>query len=480
MVIPLTAWLALGAGAVVALVASRKPAAARAPSRVVPTKPKPKPRIVPVTKTSFSRRFGATESYVIATVGDRLVSTFGTGTADEYPAPYRLKDATQIAGLVLGWAAKTEPGERAQGWLAHLRRTMKRIEAAPVPPSRKVYAIINMVVLQAYRTEVLRKWYTPVNRTKRDQYNAVMAWAAMFYTLPETATASVNIRIGAPCCSSMPRSLDSYLSVEPAALGWQKVGTGWPGGGAGSTNYIGIPPGYSTRYWVTRSVLGVSWKLSYGWGFPSQDLGSSSSLDGVKFMAWQHRQSVIDGGKVARNLSAVEMRQALYDIFHYMNEWNREEFPTEEWWRGFWRQAIDAVNSLHGAYKLTDATEYVIAGNLKMVDELTTWANGQIAPKLTWGEAATGAKWAGFILKIVGALVAVVAPLLAPAIAATVMLAVNVIQAVANAMSTGGMSAAQAQALGGAGVAFMLDQAAIRLDLKAEMDEIQSLAEDAP
>ena len=195
-------------------------------------------------------------------------------------------------------------------------------------------------------------------------------------------------------------------------------------------------------------------------------------------LAFDHRIKMLKEGAVKRHLTQVEMRRCLYDVYAYLNAYNREEFPQSDWWRNFESTAKNRITEFANTYLLTDKPEYVIEGNLKMIDEIAWWVNAQIMPKVTWEGGEAGAMWAGIAIKIVASLVAVVAPLLGPAITGIALTAAAVLQVIASAIAKGDLTLDQIQTLGGTSVAFALNQATIRLDgMKEELDKINQIAE---
>jgi hypothetical protein len=327
-----------------------------------------------------------------------LVRTFGEPTPDEYPAPYRWEDAKQIAEILLKAGDEAAPVSRVH--YDHIRERFKAIERSALPNWRKTYAVIMVVVVPMYSANLLWWWYRPRLTIKELRFNAIISWAALFFTLPNTASAAAGITAGI----------------------------------AGSS----LVPNMATMLDPNRMI---------------------------------HRG----------DLDLRQMRQALYDVYRYMNSWNRMSLG-EKWEGMLGLQATERLAELNmkeiaAAYPLSDPDQFVFEGNFRVVDQIVWLANTKVqaAINVNFDE---GAAWGTLVLRVVATAIAAIAPQLSPAMAAAVRTAEDAITAIASIIMSGGhLSQAQMQALGGAGAAYLLDQAAIRLGLDDELSDIESAYE---
>lgn len=325
-----------------------------------------------------------------------VVRLFGMPTADDYPAPYRYQDARAIADIVLSAASETSP--KLAPYFAHLVTMLRRIEAAHLPKWRKTYAAIMVVVIPALASNVLWHWYRKDGRSrlKEDRFNAIASWAALFSTLPATATSAATV---APYIagSSLLRNVSAYLD-------------------------------------------------------PSTRLRRGS-------------------------LDAVEMRRCLYDVSSYMTNWAamNPQFGGGEGVEDEAALARSRMAGLNEAYPQSDPDVFVVEGNIRAADEIVWYANARVQGSISidWDEGAAIAMLVG---RTVAAIVSAVAPAAGGAIAAGLQVASTAINALAQLAVGGTITAAQFQALAGAGVAFMLDQAGIRLGLDDEMAQVEAMA----
>ncbi len=166
------------------------------------------------------------------------------------------------------------------------------------------------------------------------------------------------------------------------------------------------------------------------------------------------------------------IRGMLLDVHRYLREWRRKNTSNT----GNQLESLSAqrLDDLVRIYPSTDRPEYVQEGNLKIVDELVWLATARVEESIQVN-FDEGAAWAGLVIQVVGAIVSAVAGFASPAVTAAVQSAATVIQGVARMMVDPQVSQTQVQALMGAGVTYMLDQAAIRLGLEDEMAEIEDV-----
>ncbi len=326
--------------------------------------------------------------------GGALVNTFGIGTAEEYPAPYRFQDAQAMAVIVLPAASETSP--KLKPFFTILAWRMQAIDNANLPPWRKTYATILTVIIPAYASNLLWHWYRPVSTIRQDHFNAIVAWAALFFSMPVTATAKSGVNAAVHNSSFLP---DMAAYLDPAT------------------------------------------QLQRG------------------------------------GLSPPQMRRALIDVYDWMRLWpsvHREEYGWGSTLEKFVSNAALRLNDINNAYPVTGTDLVIIQGNLKLVDEIVWVANarvqGSISVDFDEGDAIVS-----LVLNIVAVVVSAVAPLAGPAIAAAISGAANAAGALARMIVSGDVDSAQIQAMAGAGVSLMLDQAGIRLGLEKELTEIQGL-----
>ncbi len=177
------------------------------------------------------------------------------------------------------------------------------------------------------------------------------------------------------------------------------------------------------------------------------------------------------------DLDEREMRRCLYDIFGYMRHWgwNHKQYGWGESLEDLMVHAGQRMADLNAVYPLTDPPKFVIEGNLKAVDEIVWLANARVqgAINVDFDEAAA---IASIVVNVVAAIVSAVVPMVGGAIGAAIQTAANALTALATMVADGEVSAAQMQAMAGAGVALVLDQAGIRLDLDEEINQLHRQA----
>lgn len=339
---------------------------------------------------------------------ESFVRTFGEATPAEYPAPYRLKDALEMASVALSAASERAPYR--DHVYASLERRLSLIHAAEMPPWRKTYAIVAGVMLPVFGSNILWHWYRPRTRVKQDRFAAMAAWTIMFFNLPVTATVSPTVDPSAPA-SSLP----GYTTP-------------------------GVLPHFEARLTDPTTPL-------------------------------------LRGG-----LTPLEMRRAMLDALAYVATWERvvggADVDPDSMIADLENAYRARIEDLMHVYPMNDLTEFVLEGNLKIIDEFVWVATASVEQSIYF-DYDTASAIAGLVVQVVAVVVSAVAPLVSPALAAAIQAGANAISAVARTAAAGGISTAQLQALGGAGVAFMLDQAAIRLDLESEKDQIEELLSDS-
>ncbi len=180
MPLPAMAWLALGGFALAAASAKR--------TSNKPTKNKPEEGEkvwIPHLKVAVPTR----PSMGVKDV--RLLRTFGEPTKDDYPAPYRFRDAKRLVDILIAATSETSPLNR--GVRDEIVSRVAQINGSSLPNWRKTYALILTVIVPFYASNLLWHWYRPRSPVKDDRYNAIITWATIFFTLPVTATVSAAI-----------------------------------------------------------------------------------------------------------------------------------------------------------------------------------------------------------------------------------------------------------------------------------------------
>ena len=315
---------------------------------------------------------------------------FGSGTAEDYPAPYRFQDARELAAILLRAASETAPAFQPSFVL--YVETQRAIDRANIPLWRKTYATILTVIIPCYASNVLWHWYRPTSRVKQDRFNAIIAWAALFFSMPVTATAASGVNAGGDGSSLLP-GMNAYL--DPST------------------------------------------KLRRG------------------------------------DLNPQEMRRALYDIFNWMVRWPAAHGVGSESLQKNMAHAAQRLADLESIYPVkTDPVLHVIEGNLKTVDEIVWLANARVQASISV-DFDEDAAITALVMNVVAAVVSAVAPFAGAAIGAAITKAANAAAALAQMIVSGDVTAAQVQAMAGAGAALMLEQAGIRLGLEKEMAAIQ-------
>lgn len=201
------------------------------------------------------------------------------------------------------------------------------------------------------------------------------------------------------------------------------------------------------------------------------DLGATGEAFPQSMGEYLSRSTVLQTG-----LNPAQMRRTLYDVFWYLADWPRTQLgddygPSLQELRA---AASGSLQSLADAYPMTDSEVWLIEGNLKVVDEIVWLANARVQQSIGV-DFDEGAAWSNLVIQVVGAVMSAVAPIAGPAVGQAISTAGNAIQAIAAAAASGSLTGAQVQALGGLGVAFMLDEAAIRLGLSGEMQTVEDL-----
>jgi len=174
------------------------------------------------------------------------------------------------------------------------------------------------------------------------------------------------------------------------------------------------------------------------------------------------------------DLSVREMRRCVYDLYEYQRTWPtyHPEYGGGSGTNKLIAHAGERMQHLKDVYPLSDPDAWVIQGNLKAVDELVWLDNarvqGQITVDLDEGEA-----YAALALRTVATVVAAVAPLVGPQIAAALQTATDALSTLASLVANGDVSSAEIQAMAGAGVATILENAGIRLGLSEELAAIR-------
>lgn len=328
------------------------------------------------------RRVGLKEAARFAVREDPLVVLFGVPTEGEYPAPYRYRDAWELANIVLAAGSQTAP--KFKPYYKTLRARLQQIDRAALPNWRKTYAVIMTVVLPSYASPLWWHWYRPTSRVKEDRFNAIITWAALFLTMPQTATAARDIQPDRGMSSLLP-SFGAYLDPNAA--------------------------------------------LRRG------------------------------------DLDPRDMRRCIYDVYSYSRNWpfhHRGEFGWGESLQETMLHAGQRMADLNAVYPLSDPTKFVIQGNLKAVDELVWLANARVQGSIAVDFDETKAIVA-LVLNVVKVLASAVDVFVGGAIGNAIRQATDAIGAIATMAADGSINPAQLQAMAGAGVAMVLDQAGIRL-----------------
>ncbi len=322
---------------------------------------------------------------------------FGKATADEYPAPYRYKDVWQMTQEVLAAAKKTSP-KKLPLYGTLLMRSAEIDASRAVPNWRRAYALIMTVIIPSFAAGLWWHWFRKGGRSKikQDRFNAIIAYAGLFLSMPHTATANNSIDIN-KAKSSLLRGFGFYLNPH------QKMRRG--------------------------------------------------------------------------DLSPAEIRRLLYDTFSYMNTW------TIESKRGCIGLCMDQVvagqaqmSDVEQYYPIADTNEaHLMEGNLRAVDLIVWLANAEVQGQINV-DFDEDAAIAQLVINVIKVVVAVVDIFVGGALGDAIALAASALTQFATLASSGQISTTQVQAMAGAGVVMMLDQAGIRMDLDDEIAAINAAA----
>lgn len=180
--------------------------------------------------------------------------------------------------------------------------------------------------------------------------------------------------------------------------------------------------------------------------------------------------------QVRTELSPAEQRRALTDVFHFVASdpsWGGDHDPRKT--PELVAEALARLHAIELSYPTDDAAR-TAEGNVALVQALV-WLVASANLESVQINFDEGAAIAALVIQVVAAVVSAIVPFVAPAVGVAVTVAGAAIAAVARAAANGEISPAQIQALGGAGAALLLDQAAISLGLENELAIVESLGE---
>lgn len=176
------------------------------------------------------------------------------------------------------------------------------------------------------------------------------------------------------------------------------------------------------------------------------------------------------------DLSEREIRRVLYDVFSYQRNWPATHADYNKPLREMSEHAASRMQDLENFYPINDPNlVHIIEGNMKAVDEIVWLANARVQASIHV-EFDEDAAIARLVIEVVKVVIAVVDIFLGGRIGAAITEAANALTKLATMVVDGQINATQVQAMAGAGITMMLDEAGIRLDLGDEIAAINKAA----